>query len=289
MLRLPSWFSPLVFLAIVSLAPPALAQPAWDSADPPEQPPAVESSPSWEDAAAERARGTDEPSAPEDPASAELAPSVPERTDVPNDEPELDARIEVLDAYLADLQRPVRAHLFGWMGAQVGLIGISAYLAASSDGPSRTGAIVRASISGANLGLMLITPQPGWYASMRYRKMPDGTLEEKRAKLAAGQKWLARQARADKLGTSLARHLLGAVVALGAGAGIMIIHEDGLREAVTTTIGILLVSEAQIATRPRKPRIYNQSYAAHPSGPVQLTLAPLVTEHAQGLALVGQF
>lgn len=256
--------------------------PAWDTdvtvAPAPKAAPAAasEPEPDWEGGSAQPANESSE--------QADAQPSLP-----PARENELDLRLQVMDEYLADIQRPARLYSYGWMAWQVGVISLYGALGATSEGAARTGGITRATIAAGSLGLMLITPQPGRSASKRYRKMPADSDSEKRAKLEAGEKWLAGQALTDKRGTSVARHLLGAFVAVGAGAFIMVMHEDGMREALTTTVGILLTSEVQIATVPRRARAYNQNYAAAPNGPVQLMVYPWASQQAAGASLVGQF
>lgn len=201
----------------------------------------------------------------------------------------LDSRLETLDTYLADLQRPSRMYWYGWLATQTVLTaGQALFALQSEEKPVRTGYIVGASVSGASLLLLLVSAFPGRYASSRYRKMPTDTRAQKELKLAAGEGWLTAQAKADALRTSWPAHVLGAMVAAGAGIGLAAAYEHNLRDAVTRTISIFLVSQLQVLTRPRRSITYAKRFSSSPDAP-QLVLAPTIDRYSQGFSLVTRF
>ena len=202
----------------------------------------------------------------------------------------LDTRLQTIDTYLHDLQRPSRLYWYGWLTTQIVLTAGQGFLASQADTQAtRTGYIVGSSVSGASLLLILISPYPGRYASSRYRGLPSDTREQKELKLAAGEGWLMAQAKSDALRTSWAVHVLGAMVAAGTGIGLAAAYDHNLRDAVTRTISIFLVSQLQILTRPRRAITYAKSYSRSPNRP-ELVLAPMVGQYAQGgLSLAGRF
>jgi hypothetical protein len=201
----------------------------------------------------------------------------------------LDARLNTLDAYLADLQRPSRLYWYGWLTTQTVLVAGQTLLALNTDEkPVKTGYIVGASVSGASLVMILISPFPGRYASSRYRAMSTSSREQKELKLAAGEGWLMAQAKQDALRTAWPAHVLGAVVAAGTGIGLAAAYEHNLKDAVTRTISIFLVSQLQVLTRPKRSLQYAKSYSSSPSTPT-LALVPTIDRFGQGISLAGSF
>jgi hypothetical protein len=206
-------------------------------------------------------------------------------------EVELDARLVALDAYLADMQKPARRYFYSWVGIQAFLTAGQAYLATTYDKrtPERGNYFLGSAISGLSLGLLLVGSYPAIRASTKFRQMPEGTAEEKEAKALAGEKWLLGQQKSDELSTGIARHIAGALLAVGSGVYVAIEYKHAVKTAVTRTITVLLVSELQIVTRPTRSFQYAKRYGTDPAAAPLLTIAPMVDRYAQGLSLVGQF
>jgi hypothetical protein len=204
-------------------------------------------------------------------------------------EEQLDARLDTIDTYLYDLQRPSRLYWYGWLATQTVLTAGQALFALQADEQNiKTGYIVGASVSGASLLLLLVSPFPGRYASSRYRAMPSGTRDQKELKLAAGEGWLTAQAKNDALRTTWPTHVLGALVAVGTGIGLAAAYEHNLKDAVTRTISIAFISQLQILTRPRRSMEYAKRYSRSPGTP-ELALVPTIDRYSQGVSLAGRF
>ncbi len=208
-------------------------------------------------------------------------------------EEELDERLATLGGYLKDIQAPTRAHTAGWILLNAGLTGFFSYDATTRqhERAVRASDIMRATLGGVNLVLTAITPMPGRSAWRKFKKMPESTVEEKRAKLDAGRKWLSGQVAADKKANEPAQHIIVGLTALGCGLGLFFGYDDGMRPAVETALGIVLLAELQIATRPKRTRRYNIEFAERqpPPAPVQVSFAPMMTRTSQGIGLVGRF
>lgn len=204
-------------------------------------------------------------------------------------EEQLEARLETIDAYLYDLQRPSRLYWYGWLATQTVLTAGQALFAVQADERNiKTGYIVGASVSGASLLLLLVSPFPGRYASSKYRALPTSTREQKELKLAAGEGWLTAQAKNDALRTTWPTHVLGAAVAVGTGIGLAAAYDHNLKDAVTRTISIAFISQLQILTRPRRSMEYAKRYSRSPGTP-ELALVPTIDRFSQGISLAGRF
>jgi hypothetical protein len=205
-------------------------------------------------------------------------------------EEELDEHLATLGKYLKDMQAPLRAYSGGWITLQAGLTGYFAWQASlEHGGPVRASNIMQATLCGVNMTLLSIAPMPGRSGWRKFKKMPEGTVEEKRAKLDAGRRFLSGQVAADKKATEPAQHVIAGLVALGYGAGLLFGWDDGLRPAVQTTLGVILIAELQFATRPHRTRKYNMEFAAEKRPAVEVSLAPLMTRTSRGIGLVGRF
>lgn len=202
---------------------------------------------------------------------------------------QLNERLDTIGVYLEDLQRPTRMYYYGWLTVQTGLVvGQTAFALTEENKAARTDYIVGASISGASLLRILFTSFPGRYAYRRFRKMPTETRAQKELKLAAAENWLVSQAKSDALGVAWPAHVIGALVAVGAGIGVAAAYEHNLRAGVSRTLLTLLVAELQIHTRPTRAIRYSKRYSSSPTT-VDLAFAPMVERYSQGLSLVGRF
>lgn len=204
-------------------------------------------------------------------------------------EDELDAKLEQLGKYLKDIQAPTRAHTAGWLLINAGLTGFFGYQASYEHSAVRASAIMRSTLSGINLVLTALAPMPGRSAWRKFKNMPQGSVEEKRAKLDAGRSWLSGQVAADKKANEPAQHIVVGLTAIGCGLGLFFGYNDGMRPAVETALGIVLLAELQIATRPKRTRRYNVEFATEKQPAVQMSFAPMMSRWSQGIGLVGRF
>lgn len=298
MLRPPRVLSIIAASCLTFFAHIACAQPSWDeeggggsgssagdSADS-----SLEASPTSDDGASGSAAASDDFS---DPTAGAAAPTGddPDADFGEVSEEELDQKLAQLGGYLKDMQAPLRAYTAGWILLNAGLTGFFAYDSTQRqhERAVRASDIMRSTLSGVNMVLLAISPMPGRSAWRKFKKMPEGTVEEKRAKLDAGRKWLSGQVAADKKATEPAQHVIAGLVALGYGAGLLFGYDDGLRPAVETALGVVLIAELQFATRPYRTRRYNVEFASDKKPAVELSFAPLVTRTSRGIGLVGRF
>lgn len=265
MLRRSSLALPILVATLACLLPTSVfAQPDDDTLDTPEQSDEPDSSP-----AEPGASGPDESA---------TAPSL-----------DLDARLALLDEYLADVQGPTRRYFYTWVTTQVALTAAQAYVATTWDRRVVRGSYyIGTALSATSLALFLLQPKPGLNGSRRYRALPSDSAEDKQAKLEQGEAFLAGQAKADLRATSVTQHITGLVAALGSGLGVLLGYDNALKEAVTRTVGVFVISELQIATRPRSAiRRMNRYSNLEPETTV--ALVPMLDRGAQGLTLAGTF
>ena len=284
MLRPPRLLSFLIIAAgsIGLFVSSALAQPSWDSD-------------SDDDSDAYQAEESSDDS-PEDsynppPAAPSPAPVMSSAGAGGGSDENIDARLEEVAGYVKDLQAPLRAYTAGWVGLQVGLAGYFGYDATlrQHERSTRTYDVMMSTIAGLNSLLVLTKPMPGRSAWRKFKKMPEGTLEEKRAKVDFGVRMIGAQIAADREATKPEEHILAALVGIGFGAGLIFGYDDGLRNGVQATLGVILLAELQFATRPHRTRRYNRDLAAKEKPPVELGFAPMVTPWSQGLSVGGRF
>ena len=288
MLRPPRLLFIFAAGCLTFFAPTVSAQPTWDADDSE----SVSSDSSSSDSGSSGAAASDDfadPTAGSSTGSATASTADPDAAFDEVREEELDERLATLGGYLEDIQAPLRAYSAGWITLQAGLTGFFAWQAYETDAAVRASNIMLATISGVNMAMLTFAPMPGRSAWRKYKKMPQGSVEEKRAKLDAGRRWLSGQVAADKKATEPAQHVLAALVGIGFGAGLFFGWEDSLRPAVQTTLGVILIAEIEFATRPHRTRRYNMEFAVEKKPAVQVSLAPLMTRKAQGISLVGRF
>jgi hypothetical protein len=202
----------------------------------------------------------------------------------------LDAKLEALDGYLAEIDPPTRRYFYTWLGVQVGLVGVQLAIALTSDDEATRGSyFIGSGVASASIGLLLISRRPGMGAVTRYREMPASMDDEKQAKLAMGEAALAGQAAADRKGTNWLRHLLGVGAALGSGAAVALIYEHSLKLATQRVFATFFVSELQIITRPGGAIRNNEKYLGGGNNRLEFGFAPMLDWHAQGISLNARF
>ncbi|MET0283603.1 MAG: hypothetical protein ABW352_04015 [Polyangiales bacterium] len=203
---------------------------------------------------------------------------------------DLDSDLEKLDGYLDQVEASTRRYFWSWLAVGSALTASQLYVATSWESDQQD--IIRGSywigtaLGGTSLILQLISPKPALFGVSRYRKLPSGSPEEKQAKLEYGEHILAGQAKADMRATSVTQHITGVVAALGSGLGVGLGWDNSLKQAITRSLGVFLVAELQIISRPRTSIQLVDSWSQHS---VQVALVPMLERDAQGLMLAGTF
>ena len=105
---------------------------------------------------------------------------------------------------------------------------------------------VFASLGVVPLGVVDFPPR---YAAAALRRLPRGTPDERRRKLARGERLLAASAAAETLGRSWLPHVTGTAVAI-AGCLVHALAYKRIASCVTTLIGGVAINEAHIFTQP---------------------------------------
>jgi hypothetical protein len=267
----------------------ASAQPAWDLADDADQGGSSSGS-----ASASASSGSDDETPPDVPHVPRAASPQPGWDGGSSTSSLDDERLAKVGESLKSLQPRCRAYTGGWVALQLGLTGYFAYDATTRehDRAWRTYDIMNATIAGLNSVLLLVKPMPCRSGYSKFKDLPESTASERRYKADFGARIIGQQIGEDRKFAAPQEHVVAALVAIGFGAGLLFGYEDGLRPAVQTTLGIILLAELQFATRPFKSKVYNREIAMMgKSGPppVQLSAAPLITRTSQGLSLVGRF
>jgi hypothetical protein len=206
---------------------------------------------------------------------------------------EFDARVAALDAYLKDQQPRSRAYFGTWVSIMGALTVGQALQATFNDDPgTRASYIAGSSFSAVGLALVLISPTPGRSAYRKYSAMPDGTLEEKKAKAIQGEEWLRGEAAAVRRTKSWFTHVLGATLGVGGFLGLYLGYDDNLENALRTGVGTIVVTELRILTRPYRAIRYLDGYRNSPTttpSAATFALSPMMLPRGQGLMLAGTF
>ncbi|MET0283608.1 MAG: hypothetical protein ABW352_04040 [Polyangiales bacterium] len=209
--------------------------------------------------------------------------------EVEDDDGALDARLSTLDAYLKDVQSGQRRYFASWLILSGTLIGGSTYFGLNEDTPGvRAGWFTSVALSTTSLGLLFLRRGPGLRMHSRFARMPDDSTQQKRAKVAAGEKLLAAMANKDKRATSYIAHLLGAGAAGASAVGLSLAYSYNLKEGLRRLFGTLLVSELIILSRPVRSIAYYERYSTSPKS-VQLAVAPWSDGRSYGFGLSGRF
>jgi hypothetical protein len=208
----------------------------------------------------------------------------------------IDAKLAKVDEALKSVQAPLWAYTIGWSVLQAGLAGYYGYDATTREHEraKRCQDIMLATISSLNTVLTLVKPMPARGAYGKFKKMPDGSLAEKRLKVDYGVRMLAAQIGADRHNARPEEHVVAALVGLGFGAGLFFGYDqDNLRPAVESTLGVILLAELQFATRPHRTKRLNRELALMgknaPPPSVELSFAPMVSQTSRGISLLGRF
>lgn len=216
------------------------------------------------------------------------ASAVQEEPSLPRPAVDLDADLRQLDGNLERVETSTRRYFYSWLALQTGMTASQAYVALTWDSNVVRGSYwIGTALSSTSLLLQLVAPRPALRGVRKYNKLPSGSDEEKRAKIEYGESVLAGQAKADLRATSVVQHITGVVAALGSGLGVGLGWDNSLKQAVTRTLGVFLVAELQIISRPRTSIELMDRWSQHST--LQVGLVPLLERDAQGLMLAGTF
>jgi hypothetical protein len=201
---------------------------------------------------------------------------------------DLRAREAALDAELARVQRNTRLYLNGWLITNSSLAAAQVAIALSShDGAVRSNYLIGAGLSAAGLGVLLFGYSwPGYDARARCRDRPSVTPEERRAKIACGERVMAEQRQEDLSAGTPLKHAVSLAVAAASGvrAGFSF---DSVAQGIGRALFVGFVLEMQIFTRPGN--LFTPRQDRRRASPVMAALSPWIERHGQGLSLVGRF
>ncbi|MRG97009.1 hypothetical protein [Polyangium spumosum] len=168
----------------------------------------------------------------------------------PRSDAEVARRIAFLQARLDRGTAPANRWWYGWYTGWTALtVGQGAVAVAITDPGLRADAAVGA--VGSSLGLIPLSfvPFPARHAAADLRAMPDATPDERRKKLARGERLLRESAESEVLRRKWFNHVLSGTVSTGVGLVLALGYGRPVTGALSATIGIAL-SEAQIFTMP---------------------------------------
>lgn len=171
----------------------------------------------------------------------------------PLDDATVVRRLEFLEARLEAGRRPAQLWQRGWPAFYAASTFVSTALALEATSPEeRAGQVVNAAQSGLGLLDMLVLEQiDAQYGIDPLRTLPAGTPAERRARLAAAEALLRRNAARAESRHDWLRHSLGAAVALAGGLVLGLGYDEWPDAAVSTSVS-LAVSEINIWTEPAR-------------------------------------
>jgi hypothetical protein len=161
-------------------------------------------------------------------------------------------RTAFLERKLDDERRSAQWWTYGWLAFNGGSMVASAALAATEDNRAdRNADIVNSVQAMVGVANQLLRPLPAVHGAAPVRAMPDGTREERLARLSAAQDLVAR-------GAGRAREPYELVTQAGAIgfnliAGVAIWQVADFRHAWQSTIPSILIGEIQLFTTPWGP------------------------------------
>jgi len=158
-------------------------------------------------------------------------------------------RIDFIQTSFDKGQTRAKLWSYTWMVINGATAGVQTYQAISSR-HYRVSNIVGASESFLGLAELIVDPFHASSSGSDLRKIPGSTLEEQKAKLDKGEKWLEGNYKQEKLWTSWLSHV-GVLAVSIIGAGIVWHYEgrkNGLINGLTTVAG----GELQIWTQPTR-------------------------------------
>lgn len=163
---------------------------------------------------------------------------------------ELDYRLDLLDQHFQTGKRRIRLWWYGWMSV-FGALGVGqvALALTADEQVDRFSNAVGATGAFLTAIQLAILPQVAAYAPQRYRRMPDATLEERRAKLRYGLDRLRLGAAREERVAGPGAHLVP-VLWSGTWATVIMRKFDSPLTVLRLVGGGFLITEARILSTP---------------------------------------
>lgn len=183
-------------------------------------------------------------------------------------EEEIEQRLMFIEQRLNAGRTSARYWQYGWSGFFAASAAVQGYMVIeSNDGDNQTKYAVGAAKSAAALALMLLRPLPAVKGAAPLQAMPDGTPDEKAARLEAAEDLLKTNARRARERKSWSRHL-GAVAVHLIGSGTIAAVGD-FKDAVLSNVTGIALSQIHIWSQPRRAiddlADYERDFPAPPS------------------------
>ncbi|HXX35403.1 MAG TPA: hypothetical protein VEM15_13095 [Thermodesulfobacteriota bacterium] len=171
------------------------------------------------------------------------------KADFMSSESNISERINFIQTAFDKGQTRAKLWSYTWIAINGAGSGIQAYYAISSS-HNRAFNIVGASESFLGLAVLFIDPFHARSSGSDLRKLPESTPEEMEYKLEKAEKWLERNYKQEKLGTSWLSHV-GVLVISAVGAGI-VWHYDGGKNGLISVLSSVAGGELFIWTQPTR-------------------------------------
>jgi hypothetical protein len=175
--------------------------------------------------------------------------------DLKSSESNISERIDFIQASFDKGQTRAKLWSYTWIPINGAATGIQTYQAISSS-HNRAFNIVGASESFLGLAALIVDPFHARSSGSDLRKLPESTPEELKYKLENAEKWLERNYKQEKLGTSWLSHV--GVLAISAIGGGIVWHYNGGKNGLISVLSNVAGGELFIWTQPtRGIRDYN--------------------------------
>ena len=185
----------------------------------------------------------------------ESRPFLPAAVLTLNADPRLAAALAAREAYtvrVTDDQTAAAGAVYGTQGYALLSLMQSAFEKGERFRHARQDGIVNGWSSALGVAALALAPFPAATASEELSRMPSGTADERRLRLARGESNLIESAETEAFGRGTVAHALTAGVALLAGAALRVGYGRSMKDAGFAFLGNLLVGELQIWTQPTR-------------------------------------
>ncbi len=168
------------------------------------------------------------------------------------DDAEVMGRLHWLERLLERTERKGRRWFWTWLSLHAVIAGTGTGLAFAETDPLRRDAFaIVAATSTGMIGLMTTPPFPSASVLRRFRRLPDATLTQRRAKLERSIEMLRRAAAFEARGRAWYRHALALTFATTESFFLGVRHRNRPAASILAGAGTLALLEAQIVTTPR--------------------------------------
>ncbi|MGO8991295.1 MAG: hypothetical protein ACLQGU_12750 [bacterium] len=181
--------------------------------------------------------------------------------DVKSSESNISERIDFIQASFDKGRTRAELWSYTWIAINGAATGIQTYQAISSS-RNRAFNIVGASESFLGLAMLIVDPFHACSSGSDLRKLPESTPEELKYKLEKAEKWLERNYKQEKLGTSWLSHV--GILAISAVGGGIVWHYNGGKNGLISVLSNIAGGELFIWTQPtRGIRDYNDYHSKY--------------------------